>query len=1036
TDTSTRDKAVVVEVSLADLFSGSGGTATPAFTAAYELNLGGRGIRSIEQAADGSGYLILAGPSGSASAEVTHDFRLFRWEGGNDMPQELNVDLDALREGTGGSFETIVDVRSTGEGTFVQLLQDNGDTVWPGQSAVSKDLPPAQQQFVGNWVQIGGTVDNSGGAPVLVSTSPADDAGNVAVGADLVLKFDEGVKAGSGNFILRDSNGDAVEVIAAGDTTRVKFDFNTVTLHPSATLEGNTGYYVETESDAVTDHYGNAWGGLSGATAFNFTTFDASAAPATLLITEINSNGGPADFFEIYNHGSEAIDLSGWTWNDSKQDVADQATLPDGTLLLPGGRLVVVSDDALTPDAFRAAWGLDSSVAVVVTAGPGLGAGDGVALLNPAGGLAAGLNYSATAFSAGGGSVPSAALSGGGSITAAAHAGAAAGGVGTASMVWDGQSVTQPTYTAAVAGQNGAQATVSGGAGVGSPGVAAKPSLLITEVNSNAGTDFFELYNHGSTSIDLTGWKWDDESANFKDAAAVSFPDGTTLAAGEKLIVIVGTDVAAFRAAWGNLPETVKVVGVSANPGLGGSPGDAVVVFDAHGSVATALSYKATGSFITATDGTVIAPLVRADGQPNGTGHAGVAVGSAASTSAVWDGVSVTAPTYKPAVIGEDGAFAGSAGTGSPGAVAQAPYVAPDLLITEVNSNAGGGDFFELYNHGDTAIDLSGWQWTDSAGETVASFDAGTTLAAGERLIVLANKAGTDIAAFRENWGDLADTVKVVAVGGPGLGGSDGVVVLDGTGHVAASINYGTATFTQGTTPVAPLQGTGNVASAGGHAGEAVGGAATTSAVWDGVSTANPRYTAAVAGERGAFAGVDGIGSPGAVAAPLTLLITEINSNAGSTGDFIELYNHGDAAIDLTGWKLDDDSATVTEGVLIPPGTTLAAGEKLIVILDKAPDDIAAFRAAWGSLPESVKVVALGGPGLGNNGDAVVLFDASGQVATFLSYKPTGTNILASDGTVITPLVRADGQATATGHAGAAVGAANSVSAVWDGVSV
>ena len=182
------------------------------------------------------------------------------------------------------------------------------------------------------------------------------------------------------------------------------------------------------------------------------------------------------------------------------------------------------------------------------------------------------------------------------------------------------------------------------------PAPAAAPSLLITELNSNgAGSDFFELFNYGSTPIDLTGWKWDDDSANFADAAVASFP-AITLAAGERLIV-TNTTEAAFRTAWGLTGVTTVTVVATGGPGLGG--GDAVVIFNAAGAVITSFNYRG-GLVITASDGTVI-PVVQATAGVTATfpNHAGLAFGGAAISSAIWDGVSTTAPRYKAALAGD-----------------------------------------------------------------------------------------------------------------------------------------------------------------------------------------------------------------------------------------------------------------------------------------------------------------------------------------------------------------------------------------------
>ena len=85
--------------------------------------------------------------------------------------------------------------------------------------------------------------------------------------------------------------------------------------------------------------------------------------------------------------------------------------------------------------------------------------------------------------------------------------------------------------------------------------------------------------------------------------------------------------------------------------------------------VAAGFSYKATA--ITATDGTVINRAAAATGvTPLAAGHAGAVFGGNAASSAVWDGVSTSAPAYRAATIGVAGGFAQPASptsVGSPG---------------------------------------------------------------------------------------------------------------------------------------------------------------------------------------------------------------------------------------------------------------------------------------------------------------------------------------------------------------------------------
>jgi methionine-rich copper-binding protein CopC len=199
---------------------------------------------------------------------------------------------------------------------------------------------------------------------------------------------------------------------------------------------------------------------------------------------------------------------------------------------------------------------------------------------------------------------------------------------------------------------------------------------------------------------------------------------------------------------------------------------------------------------------------------------------------------------------------------------AAAVAVTPTLLITEVNSNAAGGDFFELYNYGTSSVDISGWKWGDNkfsfTDSAIATFVSGTTIAAGQRLIVM-NVAG-GAAAFRSAWGLATDfPIATTDVAGPGLGGGDAVVVYNSAGTVIVSFNYGADAT--GFPHALPSSGVTWVS--GVHAGPAFGGAVgsnSISAVWDGVSTSSPTYKAAVVGALGAFAqplAATAIGSPG-----------------------------------------------------------------------------------------------------------------------------------------------------------------------------
>ncbi len=496
TDTITREKAVIVPVAISGLIGGS-----PSFGVPIELDLGGRGIRSIEKTADGNGYLLLAGPAAAASTEVTHDFRLYRVSTDLTSVTELDVSLDALRDVTGGSFETIVEVQGTAAGTLVQLLQDNGDTIWPGKTGVSKDLPAAEQQFVGNWVALGSDVSDATG-PKLVSSSPADNAVNLGIASPLVLKFDEGVKAGSGSFVIRKTSDSSVVDTIQASSSRVAIVFNTVSIEPG-NLANGTGYYVEATADALTDHAGNAWAGITGADALNFATV--SAAPHyDLLITEVNSNAASGDFFELYNHGTTPIDLTGWKWDDDSANPADAAAASLSGILNPGARLVVVA--AADAAAFRSAWGLADQVPVLAAGGPGLGNGDAVVVFDPNGYVAAAVNFKSTPITATDGTVITSMVRSDGIALTTGHAGLAAGGGATESAVWDGVSTSAPKYDDADVGLLGAFAQGAAAASIGSPGNVLVGASLVTPYTESFGTNLAEFTAYSSDSDKAATW--------------------------------------------------------------------------------------------------------------------------------------------------------------------------------------------------------------------------------------------------------------------------------------------------------------------------------------------------------------------------------------------------------------------------------------------------------------------------------------------------------------------------------------------------
>lgn len=133
-------------------------------------------------------------------------------------------------------------------------------------------------------------------------------------------------------------------------------------------------------------------------------------------------------------------------------------------------------------------------------------------------------------------------------------------------------------------------------------------------------------------------------------------------------------------------------------------------------------------------------------------------------------------------------------------ALGGAAYGAGQIAITELlyNSDNGGGEFFELTNIGDMAVDVTGWTMldNDAAPDPTDYFDLSAfgSIAAGESVIV----TELDAAAFRTQW-SLAASVKVIGglgdVTGKNLGRNDSVVIFDSMSAIIDRLDYGDQAF-------------------------------------------------------------------------------------------------------------------------------------------------------------------------------------------------------------------------------------------------
>lgn len=127
----------------AELAEGAGPAAR--FGPPASLDLGGRGIRSLERV--GGSLMIVAGPAGEAAATTDGgpDFALFRWSGQEGDPA---VWIEAARFGAQHPEALL----ALGRPPRLLALSDDGTREVDG--AACKDLPAARQSFRSTWIDL------------------------------------------------------------------------------------------------------------------------------------------------------------------------------------------------------------------------------------------------------------------------------------------------------------------------------------------------------------------------------------------------------------------------------------------------------------------------------------------------------------------------------------------------------------------------------------------------------------------------------------------------------------------------------------------------------------------------------------------------------------------------------------------------------------------------------------------------------------------------------------------------------------------
>jgi hypothetical protein len=335
---------------------------------------------------------------------------------------------------------------------------------------------------------------------------------------------------------------------------------------------------------------------------------------------------------------------------------------------------------------------------------------------------------------------------------------------------------------------------------------------------------------------------------------------------------------------------------------------------------------------------------------------------------------------------------------GSPGSIGS-------LIISEVAAFSSGNspvaaDWFEVINTSPHTVNLTGWKMDDSSKlfTSAVLLNGVTNIAPGEAVIFLetANLAATR-PSFLSNWfGAFPPAgLQIGSYTGSSLGlstGGDGVNLFDSLGNVRASVSFGASPL------AAPFK------------------------TFDKSFGLNQTIISQLSsvGVHSAFVAVN---SPNEIGSPGTggkLVISEVAPwSSGSSpvaGDWFELSNTGATLLELTGWKMDDNSQSPVGAVLLTGITNIAPGESVIFIeATNLALARATFTSNWfGANPPvglQIGTYTGSGVGLGTGGDAVNLYSSNNVLQASVSFgtSPTGPyatfdNAAGANGTALSQL--------------------------------
>jgi len=240
-------------------------------TSAWNFSTAATETDDYPYSTDTQGVVNVGGQPSSGRIELGGDRDLFRVVLNAGQTYSITLERSA-----GGLTDPYLTLWSSG----LQLLAQDDDSAGAGNARIGFTPTASGTYYLGvQDYQSSGTggyalraLVSDVQAPTVVTRTPADDVGAVPVSADLVLGFSEAVLAGTGSIRLLNNDGAVLREIRADDSGAVRISGNTVTIDPGANLPAGTAFTVNVDAGSFRDAAGNAFAGINGNTAWNFST--------------------------------------------------------------------------------------------------------------------------------------------------------------------------------------------------------------------------------------------------------------------------------------------------------------------------------------------------------------------------------------------------------------------------------------------------------------------------------------------------------------------------------------------------------------------------------------------------------------------------------------------------------------------------------------------------------------------------------------------------------------------------------------------